>query len=340
MTTIWYLLLGFMLVAFAVLDGMNLGAGALHLILGRNNDERRTHFAAVGPLWWGYEVWLLAAGGSMVSAFPILYAKSFSGFYLVLTIVLWMLIIRGTSIEFRQQVDNDLWRAFWDAWYCISSVLLAILFGAAVGNVIRGVPFDSHLDFIGSFALALNPYAVLIGVLSLAYLSMHGALFVAVKTAIDAHREWAIKVAGFLFIAVVVLIVLATGVSFPVRPSLSANYIHYPVLFILPILTVVGLVGIGVSLKAANPLRGLASSALTLAGLMGSAGASLYPTLLPNLGQATGGLTIANTSAPHADLQIAAVLNVIGIIMVVVYGAYIHRVFGGKVNIYEEGHAY
>jgi cytochrome d ubiquinol oxidase subunit II len=340
MTTIWYLLLGFMLIAFAILDGMNLGAGAMHLVLGRNNDERRTHFAAVGPLWWGYEVWLLAAGGSMVSAFPILYAKSFSGFYLVLTLVLWMLIIRGTAIEFRQQVDNDLWRGFWDACYCVSSVLLAVLFGAAVGNVIRGVPFNSHLDFTGSFGLALNPYAILIGVLSLAYLSMHGAIFIALKTAIAEHFDWAIKVAGVLFVAVVVLIVLATGLSFPVRPDLATNYVRYPVLFVLPILTLVGIIGIGSSIKGRNPSRALAASAITLAAMMASAGASLYPSLLPNLGQATGGLTIANTSAPEADLQLAAVLNIAGIVAVICYAAYVHKVFGGTVNIYEEDHAY
>ena len=276
----------------------------------------------------------------MVSAFPILYAKSFSGFYLVLTLVLWMLIVRGSSIEFRQQVDNDLWRGFWDVCYCISSALLAILFGAAVGNVIRGVPFNSNLDFTGSFALALNPYAVLVGVLSLVYLCMHGSLFIALKTAFDEHRVRALKSAGILYAAVVVLIVLTTAASFPSRHGLGANFMHHPILFLLPIITIIGIIGIGCSLKAKNPLSGLAASAMALAGLMGSAGASLYPAILPKLGQASGGLTVYNTSAPEADLMLAAVLNLVGIAIVIVYSTYVHKVFGGKVNIYEEGPAY
>ncbi|MDR3707114.1 MAG: cytochrome d ubiquinol oxidase subunit II [Capsulimonadaceae bacterium] len=340
MTTLWYLILGGMLIAFAVFDGLNLGTGAMHLLLGKNNNERRVQLGAVGPVWFGYEVWLLAAGGSMVSAFPTLYAKSFSGFYIVLNLVLWLLIIRGTSIEFRHQVDNDLWRGFWDVWYCISSALLAILFGAAVGNVIRGVPFDEHLNFTGSLGLALNPYAILVGVLSLVYLAMHGSLFVAVKSGIDEHRERAHKVGGWLYAAAVVLMLLTTAVSPLARPGLLDNFHRFPALVILPLLTIAGAVGIGVSLKAGNDNRALVSSAITLAALMGSAGASLWPNLLPNLGQASNGLTIYNTAAPQADLTIAAILNLIGVVAVVLYGIYVHKVFKGRVDLAQTGHAY
>ena len=190
MNTLWFIILGGMLTVFAILDGLNLGTGAMHLILGKNDNERRVQLGAVGPVWFGYEVWLLAAGGSMVTAFPDLYAKSFSGFYIVLNIVLWLLIIRGSSIEFRHQVENDLWRNFWDTCYSVSSILLAVLFGAAVGNVFRGVPFigDTH-TFVGSLGLALNPYAILVGVLSLLFLAMHGSLFLALKSGIDEHRD-------------------------------------------------------------------------------------------------------------------------------------------------------
>lgn len=342
MTTFWYLLLGCMLIAFAILDGLNLGSGAMHLFLGRSNDERRTHFAAIGPVWWGYEVWLLAAGGSMVSAFPVLYAKSFSGFYLVLNVVLWLLIIRGTSIEFRQQVENDLWHGFWDVWYCLSSALLAVLFGAAVGNVIRGVPMGPNFDFTGSFALALNPYAILVGVLSLVYLCMHGSLFIAEKTSLEEHRARALRSANVLYIAAVVLAVLTTAATFTVRRDMAANFTHFPALALLPLITIGGLIGIGVSMKGRKPGNALLCSAVALAGLMGSAGASLYPNLLPNLSPGGLSLTVHNASAPSNDLVLSAALNVIGLIAVAIYGAYVHKVFRGpvKVSAFEEGHAY
>ncbi|HEY3332850.1 MAG TPA: cytochrome d ubiquinol oxidase subunit II [Capsulimonadaceae bacterium] len=341
MSTLWFLILGGMLIAFAVLDGLNLGTGAMHLILGKNNDERRVHLASVGPVWFGYEVWLLAAGGSMVSAFPDLYAKSFSGFYIVLNIVLWLLIVRGTSIEFRQQVDNDMWRNFWDACYSVSSILLAVFFGAAVGNVFRGVPFIGTTGtFIGSLGLALNPYAILVGVLSLVYLAMHGSLFLAVKSGIDEHRDRARKYAGVIYAIVVVVALLTTGASFLVRPDLLGNFTRWPVLFLIPLLSIAGFVGIGVSLRKKNDIQALYSSAAALVGLMGSAGASLYPNLLPNLGQATGGLTIANTAAPEANLIVAGVINIVGTVIVILYAVYVHKIFSGRVELKDADHAY
>lgn len=341
MNTVWFLILGGMLITFAVLDGLNLGTGAMHLILGKTDRERRVHFGAVGPVWFGYEVWLLAAGGSMVSAFPDLYAKSFSGFYIVLNLVLWLLIVRGTSIEFRQQVDNDLWRNFWDVCYSVSSILLAVLFGAAVGNVFRGVPFigDTH-NFIGSLEVALNPYAILVGVLSLLYLSMHGSLFLALKSGVDEHRDRARKAAGITYILVVVVALLTTVASVFVRTDLLASFQKCPVLFLLPVLSLAGFVGIGVQLKRKADLRALYASAIALIGLMGSAGASLYPNLLPNLGHPTGGLTIYNTAAPESNLVVAGVINIVGTLAVVLYAIYVHKIFSGRIDGADAEHAY
>src|SRR5512134_3847429 len=156
--TVWFMVLAFMLAGYAVLDGFDLGVGSLHLLLGRSTRERTTLVDAIGPVWNGNEVWLLAAGGAMVVAFPHVYATSFSGFYLALMLVLWLLLLRGVAIEFRHQIDNDLWRDIWDFVLNAASVLLALLFGVAVGNVLRGVPLDESGEFVGSFGLMLNPF--------------------------------------------------------------------------------------------------------------------------------------------------------------------------------------
>ena len=340
MNTLWFLILGGMLVVFAILDGANLGVGAMHLVLGKTDNERRTQLGSIGPVWFGYEVWLIAAGGSMVSAFPDLYAKSFSGFYLVLTLVLWLMLIRGSSIEFRHQLHDGMWSGFWDVCYCASSALLAVLFGAAVGNVVRGVPFNSTGNFIGSFSLALNPYAVLVGVLSLVYLAMHGSIYTAVKTGIDEHRKRAFKWASGLFAVAIVLMVGVTLASLLIRPDLLDNFHRFPILCLLPIVTLAGIVALALSLNARKPSRAFAASAATLAGLMGSAGASLYPNLLPNLGCKTGGLTIYNSAAPHTSLALTAAINLVGLSAVLVYGLYVHKVFAGKVVVSDESHAY
>ena len=178
----WFVVLAAMLTGYAVLDGFDLGAGILHLWLGRTADERARVIDAIGPVWNGNEVWLIAAGGAMVAAFPRLYAASFSGFYLALMLVLWLLLLRGIAIEFRHQVDSELWREAWDVVFAGSSTLLALLFGVAVGNVLRGVPLDAEGQFRGSFALMLNPFAVLAGLVSVAVLAVHGAAWIALKT--------------------------------------------------------------------------------------------------------------------------------------------------------------
>lgn len=339
MNTAWFILLGAMLVGYAVLDGIDLGIGLLHLLLGKTDAERRTNLNAIGPFWTGYEVWLVAAGGSMVAAFPHLYAVSFSGFYLVLMVVLWLLIGRGVGIEFRSHVNDPLWRSFWDAVFSFSSLLLAVLFGAAVGNVVRGVPFDSSGNFQGSFALALNPYAILIGLLSVALLGMHGANFLATKTDGDQlvrARLWA----GRLWYGVAALVVAATVSSFFVRADLGANFARYPLLSVLPLLALLSLLAIAFFQRRGEDGKAVYAGATLIGTLMASAGASLYPLMLPALGQSRQGLTIYNCAAPHRDLVTAFVANVCAMTLVIGYHIVIHRVFRGTVKIAPGEHGY
>ncbi len=338
MNTAWFILLGGLLIGYAILDGIDIGIGMLHLVLGKTDAERRTNLNAIGPFWAGYEVWLVVAGGSMVAAFPHLYAVSFSGFYLVLILVLWLLIGRGVGIEFRSHIADPLWRGLFDVLFCVSSVLLAVLFGAAVGNVVRGVPLDATGNFQGSLALALNPYAILVGVLSVALLAMHGANFLALKTGGDQQtraRLWA----GRLWYGVATLAVLATLASFFVRP-VGENFARYPLLGALPLLAVLSLLAVPFFQRRKEDGRAVYAGAVLIGALMASAGASLYPLLLPALGKPGEGLSIFNSAAPYHSLQIAFVANLIGMAFVIGYHVIIHRIFRGTVQIRPGEHGY
>src|SRR5437588_813541 len=191
MEMVWFTIVSLMLTTYVVLDGFDLGAGAIHLLVARTDSERRTVLAAIGPVWDGNEVWLIASGGVLVFAFPRAYSAGFSGFYLPLMIVLWLLVLRGISIEFRSHQPNPLWRSFWDGTFFVSSTLLAIVLGAALGNVIRGVPLDASGFFAGPLFTNFTPshdpgvldwYTCLVGLFTLAVLAGHGALYLAWKT--------------------------------------------------------------------------------------------------------------------------------------------------------------
>lgn len=214
MNIVWFLLLSAMLTAYAVLDGFDLGVGALLPWVCKNEDERAQARASIGPVWNGNEVWLIAAGGAMFAAFPLLYAVSFSGFYLALMLVLWILMGRGIGFEFRHAHPHPLWKGFWDTVFSGSSLLL----GVAVANVLRGVPFDAQGEFQGSFGLMLNPFALAGGLLSVAVLCLHGAAFLAMKTE-GALQERARRVAGGVWLCCCSYLALSPQASRCVRVS-------------------------------------------------------------------------------------------------------------------------
>ena len=195
---LWFCLVAVMIAVYVVLDGFDLGAGIIHLLVARTDGERRQVLRSIGPVWDGNEVWLLAGGGTLYFAFPALYASSFSGFYLPLMMVLWLLILRGIAIEFRNHIDSPVWKPFWDVVFGGASALLAIFFGAALGNVVRGVPLDAAGDFflplwtnfgIGREVGILDWYTVLVAVAAFATLTVHGALWVALKTEGDLEQR-------------------------------------------------------------------------------------------------------------------------------------------------------
>lgn len=328
--TAWFVVLAFMLAGYAVLDGFDLGVGALHLRLGRNTRERGKLIDAIGPVWNGNEVWLLAAGGAMFAAFPHLYAASFSGFYLALMIVLWLLVLRGLGIEFRHGIDHDMWRQAWDVAFSLSSALLALLFGVALGNVLRGVPLDERGEFQGTFALMLNWFALLGGVLSVALLSMHGAAWIAVKTN-GPLQERARRYARALWWAAMALLAAMVAASFAVRPDFTANFAAHPWLLLAPAVAAGAALAIKYFQGREDDRRAFAAGAVLIAGVLASVAAGLYPRLLPAApGSAHPGLDIFNAASPEGSLRTALAIYLWGLALVVLYQVSVYRIWRGK----------
>lgn len=337
MNTVWFVTLAFMLAVYAVLDGYDLGVGALHLWIARADGERRVCLNAIGPVWNGNEVWLLAAGGMMVAAFPRLYSAAFSGFYLALIVVLWLLILRGVSIEFRGHVAHGLWHAFWDALFWLASLLLALLLGVALGNVVRGLPLGPDGYFLGSFTLLLNPYSLLTGLLSLAVLGWHGLNFLRTKAEgalLARARHWS-RAAGW---AALLLALLATAASAAVRPGLFHNFRLHPLALLAPALALFGFLWPRFRPDSSSAdRRAFAGSVCAILGLLASAAVSLYPDLLPSTG-AGPSLDIDNAAAGPHGLLVAFIANAVALAAVVAYSIYIHRRFRGPVILDE--HSY
>ena len=330
--TIWFVVLAFMLAGYAVLDGFDLGVGTLHLVLGKNTKERTRLVDSIGPVWNGNEVWLLAAGGAMVVAFPHLYASSFSGFYLALMLVLWLLLLRGLGIEFRHQLDNDLWQHAWDVAFSMASLLLALLFGVALGNVLRGLPLDANGEFQGTFTLLLNPFSILGGLLSVAVLSMHGAAWVALKTE-GLLQARARRFARTLWVAAMALLIAMVAASFVVRPDFTDNFTRWPWLIAAPVATAAAAVAIRLFQARGDDLRAFLASGAFIAGTLASVAAGLYPQLLPaRPGSAHPGLDIYNSASPENSLRIALGVYLFGMTLVSVYLVNIYRVWRGKVR--------
>jgi cytochrome d ubiquinol oxidase subunit II len=340
MASIWFVLLSVMLAVYVVLDGFDLGAGILHLFVARNDEERRTVLAAIGPVWDGNEVWLLASGGTLVYAFPRAYSAGFSGFYLPLMMALWLLILRGISIEFRNLERSHLWRSLWDGGFAVSSTLLTIVLGAALGNVVRGVPLEASGFFTGplftNFMPGRNPgvldwYTVTIALFTFAAISLHAATYVAWKTEGAVHdRSW--KAASAAWIGVVLLGVLATIATQVVRPQLYASIAVRPWIWPLVILMIAGLVGewIAMSRRAAGMAFGW--SACFLVSMLAATALGVYPVLLTSTLNPDYSLTAQNSTAGGIGLQVGFVWWSIALVLAICYFTYLFRSFRGKVS--------
>jgi len=344
MATLWFWIVGVMVAAYVVLDGFDLGAGAIYLIAAKTDEERRRILGAIGPVWDGNEVWLLAAGGTLYFAFPQLYASSFSGFYLPLMMVLWLLILRGVGIELRTHLDHPVWQRFFDAIFSLSSILLSVFFGAALGNVVRGVPLDSSGYFfeplwtnfkLGPQTGILDWYTVLIGVLALVTLTAHGSHYVALKTDGDLGRR-SRGIALLCWPLQFFLTCFCLVVTYFVRPELMNNYSHHLVGWLVPVVVFSSLgVMLWATPKGKETLAFLASS-IYIVGMLVGAAFAMYPVVLPARDRVSN-LTIYNTAAGSHGLSVGIVWWTLGAILAIAYFIFIYRMFRGKVQV-GEGH--
>ena len=346
MEALWFCLVAIMIAAYVVLDGFDLGAGIIHFCVARNERERRIVLRSIGPFWDGNEVWLLAGGGTLYFAFPGLYASSFSGFYLPLMMVLWLLILRGISIEFRNHIDSPIWKPFWDAGFMAASALLAIFFGAALGNVIRGVPLDAGgwfflplwTDFGVSGPLGiLDWYTVSVGVLAFFALAQHGALWVVMKTEGEIQSR-AGKVASAAWFAVVAMTTLVTTLTMSVQPMVQAHLKEHPWGYVFPSLAVAGLLSILASGTNRRNLLGFLGSCAYIVGMLTSAAFGVFPDVLPARPDATLSLTIYNTATRAYGLRVGLAWWIPGMILALGYVVFVYRHFAGKARLEGEGY--
>lgn len=346
METLWFIIVAVMITAYVVLDGFDLGAGIIYLLSAKTDTERSMILRAVGPVWDGNEVWLIAAGGTLYFAFPQLYASSFSGFYLPLMMVLWLLMLRAIGIEFRAHIPTPVWKSFFDAVFCVSSALLAIFFGAALGNVIRGVPLSQDGYFfeplwtnwkLGPHPGILDWYTVLAGGVAFFSLTVHGALYVAIKTE-GALSQRARSIAIMMWPVLFFLTIVSLVATYFVRPSVVDNYKAHPIALLVPLLVFAALSTIVWAIPKGKEKTAFTASGVYIAGMLVGAAVALYPMVLPASTNPAFSLTIYNTAAGHHGLTVGLAWWTLGLILALAYFVFIYRMFKGKVRIEEQAH--
>ncbi len=327
---IWFILWGLLWAIYFMLDGFDLGAGTLMPFLAKNETERRIIYNSMGPLWDGNEVWLITAGGVTFAAFPTTYAVMFNGLYSALLLLLFALIIRGVSFEFRGKVESPAWRKVWDTCLVVGSFLPALLLGVAFANIFKGLPIDQNGIFHGGLFTLLNPYGLLGGILFVLMFLVHGAIWIAIKSEGDLH-ERAIKAAEKIWIPLLIIAVIFLVAS-AFATDLWNNYGKHPILFIIPLLAVVGLILTRFFLMTKKLWKAWFSSALfiVMATFFGVAG--LFPRMIPSSLDPDASLTIYNSSSSPLTLKVMLVVALIFVPIVIGYQLWVYNFFKGKVT--------
>ena len=346
METLWFCLVAVMISGYVVFDGFDLGAGIIHLHVARTPQERAQVLRTIGPVWDGNEVWLIAGGGTLFFAFPTLYASSFSGFYLPLMIVLWLLILRGIALEFRHHLEGPVWKPLWDVVFSGASILLAILFGAALGGVVRGVPLTESGYFFaplwtdfrtGPPTGVIDWYTSIVGIASLLALTVHGALWVASKTdgSVRLRSARLARTTWWGLLAATIALTLAT---FTVQPHVLQQLNDRPWGLIFPLLTIGGLIGIPYYMSRGRDLASFLSSCAYLVGVLTSAAFGIYPYVLPANTDPAYALTVHNAAAAESGLRIGLAWWIPGMLLVAGYFVLLYRRFAGRVPAASDSH--
>jgi cytochrome d ubiquinol oxidase subunit II len=328
--TIWFFLWGLLWAVFFMTDGFDLGIGTLYPFLGRTDQDKRVMINALGPLWDGNEVWLITAGGVTFAAFPLVYSVMFSSLYSALMLILFALILRGVSFEFRGKVESPRWRKVWDTCIFIGSFAPALLFGVAFANIFRGIPIDHNGIYHGTLFTLLNPYGLLGGVLFVLLFMNHGALWLAIKSEGDLHKR-AVSTAGKLWpVLVCVAVVFLIASKFSTR--LYDNYVQHPAFFIVIVITVLALLSIRFFLARKAYFKAWFASALTIVGATFFGVIGLFPDLFPSSLNPRYSLTANNASSSPLTLKIMLIVVIVFIPMVIGYQIWAYNLFKGKVT--------
>ncbi len=358
MELIWYGIVCFMLVMYIVLDGFDFGAGIIHLFFAKTEEEKKQVMRAIGPYWHANEVWLVAFGGVLFAAFPTLYASTFSGFYLPLIMILWLLILRGLGVEFTHLINHELWIRPWQKAFGISSLLLALFFGIAYGNIIRGVnlggidngvaEFEHYYSFFtplwdSTFSpFAVRPgvidwFTITIGIVAVLTLTLHGANWIIMKTNGEFSEKLRRKIVP-LWIALVVFIIVSLVAFLKMKSFHPEMFEQHPSIFILPIIALTSLIGMLIASKSSKNWLGFTSSSLFIFSGISSVFANLFPVVLPSTNDIIGDLTIYNTAAEDYGLKIGLIWFVVAFTLIALYFTFLHRIFKGKLTEKHDHH--
>ena len=328
---LWFILLGVLLAGYAILDGFDLGVGIVHLAV-KKDEERRILMNSIGPLWDGNEVWLVTFGGALFAAFPNAYATAFSGFYTAFMVLLFALIFRAVSIEFRGKHDSPAWRSFWDVSFCVASTVATLLFGVAVGNAMRGMPIGADMEFQGKFLGLLHPYCLLVGLFAVATFAMHGSIYLYLKTEGELQqriREWMWRTFGFFL----VLYIFTTIFTLVAMPLATHNFAEHPWVWIVVVLNVLAIANIPRAIHLRRAGYAFASSCATIAALTFLFGVALFPHLIYSSLNPEWSLTVYNAASSHKTLAIMATMAAFGLPFVLAYTSVVYWVFRGKVQL-------
>ncbi len=331
LNTTWFILIGVLFTGYAMLDGFDLGVGALHLFT-KTDEERRVMLNAIGPVWDGNEVWLVTGGGALFAAFPNVYATVFSGFYLAFVLLLVALIFRAVAIEFRSKQPMRWWRRMWDSGFACGSVLSSFLIGVAMGNIAWGVPIDARGEYAGTFWTLLQPYPVLLGITTVALFTMHGAIYALMKTEGPLHdklRSWINHTIIFFIICYAV----TTMATLLYVPHMAARVRANPWLFSIALANMLAIANIPRDIHHGRDWRAFLSSCLAMIALMGLFGLEMYPNLVLSNPDAANSLTIRNAASSPKTLGVMLTIALIGVPIVLAYTVSIYWIFRGKVKL-------
>ncbi len=331
LNTIWFILIGLLLTGYAILDGFDLGIGALHLLV-KEDIDRRIMLNSIGPVWDGNEVWLVTGGGALFAAFPHVYATVFSGFYNAIIMLLFMLIFRAVAIEFRSKRPMKWWRQMWDVAFSVASILIAFLMGVALGNIITGIPLDANKEYVGTFWNMINPYTVLVGITTVALFMMHGSIYGVLKTEGELNQRlkgW-VNNSIIFFVICYVTTTMATLIYFP---NMAKHFKDFPPLFALALINMLAIANIPREIHHGREFRAFLSSAASIASLLALFAVGIFPNIVLSNPNPEFSLTIYNAASSQKTLTIMLIIAAIGVPFVLAYTISIYWIFRGKVKL-------